>query len=181
MPSKKRRVYLTVTALAVVGLIVDRLILPSSSSAEAPLVARPATDSTSVIDAPTGSSATNSASVPELPFPRNLPTWSPDDSIRDIFSPNGSSAISDNHRRRGVVPDADGHGTVAALQRDHRLDAILVNERLKIALIGGRRLGMGQEIGGCQIVSVEGHQVRFRCRDGEGVLTLHPHITPTGD
>lgn len=181
MPAKNKHVYLSLAALAIAGLLVDRLILPTPSSAEAPLVARFDSVSSLSIGSSTTLSATISASVPELPFPRNLPTWSPDEPIRDIFSPASSTAISDNHRRNGAVRDPDGYGTVVALQRDHHLDAILVNERLKIAVIGGRRVGMGQEIGGCQIVAVEGHQVRFRCRDGDPILSLSPSVTPTGD
>jgi hypothetical protein len=181
MQSKKARIYLTVTALAITGLIVDRLILPNSSSAEVPLVTRPVRGGAPTSGSASPELATNAACVPELPFPRNLPSWSPDDPIRDIFLPNASTASSDNRLRQAGDHDADGHATVAALQRDHHLDAILVNERLRIAVIGGRRVGIGQEAGGCQIVAVEGTHVRFRCRDGECVLTLQPNITPSRD
>lgn len=181
MHSKKTRIYLTVTALAVVALIVDRLVLPSSSSAEVPVVAPSSRAGSPPNGPPTSESATTPACIPDLPFPRNLPTWSPDVPIRDIFSPDGETRASDNRPRHGAARDADGLGTVAALQRDHHLEAILVNERLRIAVIGGKRVGIGQEIAGCQVVAVEGSQVRFRCRDGGCVLTLQPQLTPAGD
>lgn len=181
MPAGKKRVYLTVTALALVALLVDRLILPSPTGADAALVPRPPRSAPVAANAQAPSATAPTATVPELPFPRNLPTWSEETALRDIFSPTGSVEPSDNHGGSAEKHFPEGHGTIAALQRDTHLEAVYVTERLKIAVIGGRRMGIGQEVGGCRILSVDGGGVRFLCRDGESVLTLQPGITPTGD
>jgi len=181
MVGAKKRTYLVILALGGGALLVDRLVLPSATEAE-PL-AVPRTSAAAGRAATVASSSKNPASaveqsVPALLFPRTLPKWDPNQPIRDIFAPESSSALSHNSQRRSGREERDGHGTCAGLMRLHRLDAVLVQETLRIAVIDGVWVRIGQEVEGCKVLEVAGNEVRFACRDGETVLSLSAQGTP---
>ena len=180
MATRKKQLYLGVMLLGGAALFVDRFLLPSSATAPAPVAATPTRAGRSLrpatADAP-GKDPAVELSVPELPFPRNLPPWDHSGPMRDLFSPltAGVQTTADN-------PDAaSGQGTCAAFSREHRLEAVFVEsgatgngaaEGLRIAVIDGRWVRVGETLDGCTLIEADGNKVRFRCRDGELSLRL---------
>lgn len=58
----------------------------------------------------------------------------------------------------------------AAFQAGHELGGVLDHERLKIAIIDGRWLRIGDKVDGCTLTRISGDTVCFECYDGEAVL-----------
>lgn len=181
MTSKRKRTYLLVIALGGAGLLVDRLIAPSSTQADSNLFAPGVEVAARTRPGATPANPQNPVelSVPELPFPRTLPQWDTGEPIRDIFSSANSNAPTEKRRARAA--EAEGYGTCAHMIKSCHINALMVNERVQIAVINGERMQVGRELLGCKLFSVEGHQVRFRCADGDVGLTLTPSATGPAD
>src|SRR3990172_4840638 len=133
MSRGKKRAYVAVMLLGGAALVVDRFILTSSVTAPARVAA---SDTRLPARAPAAAPATPDAalSIPELPFPRGLPAWDPHGPIRDLFAPFPNQESTDKARSpRG----AEDKGTCAVFATQHHLDAVLLQERLRIAIVDG--------------------------------------------
>ncbi len=178
MPQKKTKIYVAVMLLGGAALLVDRCFLSESVTEPGPAYAMPtkrtpARDTTQTPVAAPGGPA--DLSVPELPFPRNLPKWDTGAPIRDLFSPM-TNAAADNALSSGRDGNP-GPGTCAAFARGRSLDAVFVQgtaegTSLKIAVVDGRWVRIGQALDGCTLIEADGTKVRFRCRDGEVSLSV---------
>jgi hypothetical protein len=176
MAPRKRQVYLVVMVLGAVALFVDRCLLPASVSEPQPVSALPPRTPRRPAQAaatPMAKEGLAELSVPELPFPRNLPVWDAAVPLRDIFSPDG--AEPDKPRRSGR-DDNQEQGNCAAFVKQHHLDAVFVQSSLRIAVIDGRWVRVGEDVAGCTLLDADGNKVRFRCRDGEVALTVIPFV-----
>jgi len=110
----------------------------------------------------------------ELPFPRTIPAWDPRTPIRDIFAPFSDGDAADKRHPRSPGGGDAGKASCADFVARHHLDAVLVQESLKIAILDGVWVRMGESIDGCVLTEIVGHKVRFRCRDGDTSLALSP-------
>jgi len=169
-------------ACGAIALLVDRVVFSGSDSTPAQAHAqedRPDRRSTKPHQIPSAAAAklaaakasTVLASIPELPFPRNLPAFDSSGSFRDIFSPPGSD---DQGRRRpgsGSRPDKAAL-SAAQFSTKHRLDAVLIRDELKIAIVDASPLRDGDSLDGCQLVRISGTSVEFSCGGGPAVLNL---------
>jgi hypothetical protein len=175
MTSYKKRVYVIVLLVGGAALLVDRFVLTQSATAPAFVAAvesRIPAPSAHPDAAPLAKESLTDMSVPELPFPRNIPPWDAGAPIRDLFLPSVEQAADND--RAGTGRNGDPiEGSCAVFAKQHRLDGVLIQQGLKIAVVNGRTLRIDESLGGCTFISTDGNMVRFRCRDGEISLSLH--------
>ncbi len=166
----KTRTYGVLIAVALSALFVDRFLLgghPVSVEASAEDRANAAVDKVLALT-PTG------LSIPELPFPRNLPDTADAPPSRDIFAfPTAPQPDSDGQaegERKGkgapVLSDASTFAT-----RNH-LEAVLSNNAFQVAVVNGLWMRTGQTLDACTLVRIEGTRAYFECPDGTPVLDL---------
>lgn len=172
--AKKKRIYLGVIGLCGIALLVDRLVITQGASAPAEALAdvrRP------ILKSSDAGTAKKTVSIPELPFPRMLKPIDPAETIRDLFAPpdnSGGSGSAGNARGR---PGTGSRGDALSTSRHaflagYHLEAVLDDQRLKIAIVDGLWVRIGQTVGGCRLTKVEGVRACFACPDGEAVLTM---------
>ena len=169
MLKTKKHAYAAVMVLGGAALVVDRCILTPSATMPASVAAsdrspragiRPPTVTPAPPDAP--------LSIPELPFPRGLPPWDPRAPIRDLFAPHSEENATDKARSTNAA-DA-GKGTCAAFVKEHHLDAVLLQERLKIAIIDGVWMRIEESVAGFPCRFIFGSQTEEGGHeDGKGI------------
>ncbi len=184
--ASKTKVYLALIAAGLAVLVVDRCFLgasaPASTAASEVEPAAKAEGGESM-PAPPPRPVPNQApgaqgsklSVPELHFPRNLPAYDPAFEMRDVFARREEdNSISDvghtgktGSGKKGAAGDAIGR---EAFQTAHRLDAVMVQESLRIAVVDGRWMRVGDAVDRCTLTRIEGDAVVFQCHDGDSVL-----------
>ena len=158
----KNRTYIVVILLALCALAVDRFVL-SGVTGPATVSADEATrELTARIQAltPTG------LSIPELPFPRNLPSSNGRPVTRDLFAPV-------------TLETSDATDTLNATKKDrqtfaerNRLEAVISDGSTHIAVINGLWIQPGQSHDGCVLTRVMGNRAHFKCPEGETVLDV---------
>ena len=170
MQPSKNKIYIAFMLLGGAALVVDRCVLT-------PSVTMPATVAASVAATsppPPAASAPPAETlvILELPFPRAIPAWDPQSPIRDLFALFSDEDATDKRRTRSPRGADAGQGTCAGLLSQHHLEAVLVQDSLKIAILDGAWVRIGESVDGCVLTEIVGHKVRFRCRDGDTLLTL---------
>ncbi|MBI1826230.1 MAG: hypothetical protein HY287_00360 [Planctomycetes bacterium] len=191
MTAKRRNTYFVLMGCGAAALLVDRVFLSGSESTPAKAVAgegqsnRPSTKPHHLVSASAKLAASGAtaavASIPELPFPRNLPAFDVASPIRDIFSPNtleehGNAAVSSAPRGN----DRSGAGTTPAqFASKHRLHAVLLHDEMKVAIVDGASLQEEDELDGCRVVRISATFVEFSCKSGSSVLNLSKPIEKT--
>lgn len=178
MPRSKKKTYLAVMLIGGAALVIDRCFLTPGVTGPAPVAASVTTTNSGVpapgMDAPRPATAAQTLTTLELPFPRAIPVWNPQSPIRDIFAPYSEGDATDKPRTRSHRNGDGGQGTCAGFVSQYHLEAVLVQESLKIAILDGAWVKIGESIGGCVLTEIIGAKVRFRCRDGDAVLALSP-------
>ena len=165
MQGSKKKIYIALMLLGGAALVVDRCVLtpsvtmPTTAAASTPRAAAPSAEALATL---------------ELPFPRAIPAWDPQSPIRDLFAPYSDDDGADKRSTRTSRGADAGQGTCADFVTQHRLDAVLVQESLKIAIVDGAWVRIGESVNGCVLTEVVGNKVHFRCRDGDTVITLSP-------
>ena len=174
----KTKVYLSLIGAGFIGLAVDKFYFGAS----APATTNAGELQTEVIkDEADGKAAPRARdpvkpgvpsklSVPELHFPRNLPTYDPGYELRDVFS---RMDIEGTEERAGKsAKEKTGKNAAVetigreVFQASHRVDAVMVQESLKIALVDGRWVRVGDVVDSCKLTRIEGDSVYFECHDG---------------
>ncbi len=165
MTRKKKKTYAAILVVGMAALIVDRLMpgggatTPETAEASVPAIARTTGE-------PSEAPADLAHLIPDIPFPRELPSATLDGPIRDAFSPPTAAD------QRAVDPStAPGNGqrplTAAEFAALHRLDAVMNEGDLQIAILDGRWLRLGDRVDGCRLDQMDGIRVIFRCETGE--------------
>lgn len=181
--TRRKRVYVGVIILAVAALAVDKFFLSEGQAAglsphgsTAPAEARGSVDRR-----PMSPEAVPTVRIPEVPFPRGLEPLDPSAGvfIRDFFAPPESAlnrdppdSQTDKSGRNANQPDRHGRLGRSTFVSRHRLSGVLLDQRLKIAIVDGTWLRIGQSLNGCTLASVSGNEARFECYDGEAVLEI---------
>ena len=176
--SRRKGGYLAVVILGLAALAVDRFVLSGGTSEPMVAVAVERVRHAMTMSA-SSSDATPALSIPELPFPRGLDKWNSHSSIRDLFAPPIAVRGAE---LQGVEADKDSPGTDRPQHPEqansdvfltrHHLNGVLVFQRLKIAVVDGTWVRIGQIVDGCTLRSVSGNEARFECRDREAVLKV---------
>ena len=124
---------------------------------------------------PSPSTAPN-LSMPELPFPRKLPTLevsAPLGPIRDLFAPPGfGEPATDKDAQRSDRERRAGRCSAAIFVTRHNLQGVFLNEGLRIAVVDDAWMRLGQSTDGCTLSAIHGNEVRFECYDGEAALRV---------
>ncbi len=169
MQPSKNKIYIAFMLLGGVALVVDRCVLTPSMTMPATVAA-----SATTAPPPTAASAPSAETLAtlELPFPRAIPAWDPQSPIRDLFAPFSDDDAADKRRARSPRSAEAGHGTCAGLASQRHLEAVLVQDSLKIAILDGAWVRIGESVNGCVLTEIVGNKVRFHCRDGDTLLTF---------
>jgi hypothetical protein len=180
---RRKSNYFALMLLGGVALLIDRCVLSDGAHGPESAVAVSARDSIILSPAPI-----ENQTVPTLCFPRGFDSYEVSDGIRDIFSPLQEPDIGD-----GVRPGTDKSGqhtddllaissaSAMAFSKSHRLLGVILSDSLKIAIVDGTWVQVGQVIDGCRLDSLSGNEAHFVCRDESVDLkvadnaTLIPH------
>lgn len=177
----RKKVYLLLTGLGLVALGIDRFYLgttmPDSIRADE-TGAHEVTEESYSEPSRTGRSRSLPPSaaplgVPQLHFPRNLPAYDPSHEMRDIFARAGAAReVSQNPAKDSKSPAGAGN----AIGREtfptkHKVSAIMIQEGLRIAVIDGRWMRIGDKLDGCELTRIEGDFAVFQCQDGDVQLS----------
>lgn len=171
MSSGRKRWYILLMLLGVAALVADRLVLSD-------LVATPASVSASPLSAAPVMPAM--LSMPELPFPKNLEPYAPTQVIRDLFmapadSRSGDAAAGEGKSsagRGGAAGKADGELRAAQFIDTFQLEGLLEADGVRMVIVNGHWLQVGQRIRGCTLETVIGRSAKFRCSDGLATLKI---------
>ncbi len=184
---RKKQLYLGVVLLGGIALAVDRLILPAGVTEPAEATASVSQSASGAGDN-TGPTSGETFSIPEVPFPRGVMPLSPDAKMRDLFVPlarrsfgDPLNSSADNGRDGSTEDEAAGRLSSAAFVSQHSLQGVMVNPRLKIAIVDADWLRLGEVIDGCTLSDIDGGAARFECFDGEAVLSVVNEVGPQGD
>jgi len=191
--TRKAKIYAALATLALTALVIDRCFIgttapqttlalennASPDESEDPTTPRPQRSLRHPAVAQT--------TAPELHFPRNLPAFDASTEIRDIFTrleeeslhdPSQPSSGKKSASKKTVADEGLGRETFLAV---HRIDAVMTQDRLKIALVDGRWLRPGDVLDHCTLTHIEGDSATFQCHDGEALLFPSRKRTPQGD
>lgn len=177
MKMTRRKTYLALLGLGGAALVVDRLLLTTPLAEPGEALAGESHDGESTprdIGVP---QVVTPQGIPELPFPGGLSAIGIDGSIHDLFTPPSRRADTKAAARPAgascAPPGAPAH---KAFADSHRLDAILEEGDVHIAVVGGELLMPGGKIAGCVLRKLEGTKAYFSCEDGEAVLELSASV-----
>lgn len=179
LPSKKA-IYVGLCGVGGLALVLDRFVLSSGgpepalgatevipqASADAPI---PAPAAATLPQKPGDSAA---AVIPQKPFPRGVIPWDPKTEMRDLFAPLSEESPDDSAYNSGARAEAKRRAGRARFVQAHHLNGVITQPRLKIAVIDGRWVQVGDQIDGCTLTRIEGTAVSFACHDGETVLAM---------
>lgn len=161
----KNRIYVAITLVALCALFFDRLVLNGSTNPAPATAAVAAQD----VATRTGDLTPAALSIPELPFPRNLPHPSTGLLQRDIFAPPGVSASPDRSKQDGKSRKMSDAVTFTTR---NRLEAVLSDTSGAIAVVNGKWVYIGQSFDGCTLTRINGATAIFHCGDSETVLNV---------
>lgn len=171
MTQRKRRTYVLVVALGLGAIAVDRLVLrPDATPADAR-----AGEPAALLDQTVATGTAGAAlSIPELPFPRDLPSLNTNRPFRDLFARKSADQADAASTSQNSIADVgpDRPSDSATFVAQHRLEAVMSNAGLKIAVVNGVWLRVGQSIGECKLVTIDSTRAHFVCRNDEAVLDL---------
>ena len=119
------------------------------------------------------------ASIPD-PAGQRLEPFDPKSDVPDSFAPPPLASKSDPAALSSDNGAADALDRVgrneaghAAFAARHTVEGVMIDQRLKIAVIDGELRQLGQTIDGCTLVNITDYEVRFECRDGIAALKVH--------
>ena len=176
-PRRRRGAYLALLAVGTAALVADRWLFSDKGAVTEPALALGQVEPQAARPALNGDSPP-APSIPELPFPHDLPAPDGEETVRDLFAPPNRVLARKQSDPLGPQPASDkktGEGEL--VDRDtfvtgHRLHGILADKGLKIAVVDGAWVQVGEPFGGCMLMEVEGNKVRFQCHDGEAELSV---------
>lgn len=178
MSPKRKRFYVWLMVMGGVALFVDRVLL-GSGGPSSPIV--PSTVLTAVTQATSPAVyASTTISMPELRFPRNLPICDPSQ-VRDLFDPPATRRGKEAKVKARERDRQDENMDRDTFSQQHQLKGVLLQEGLRIAVVGTHWLQVGEELDGCALKSISEDIVRFECYDGDVTLKLGAPPAPVGD
>lgn len=173
-----KRVYLVLMLLSGIAFLIDRVLLSDEPNVPVTVDAILTADTGSIVKSERVQAQMNF--IPEFHFPRNLYASKSIELIRDPFAPpeqsqGGQEATGNRKGQRGLW-DLLGRASGKIFLERHRLDGVLRQGRVQIAIVDGVWTYRGDSIDGCEMLGVIGHQVAFRCDDGKVLLEVRKSI-----
>jgi hypothetical protein len=177
MAVRKKQVYFGIMIVSGLALAVDRFVLSESVTAPDEVKASPQETPASLAGSTGAAAEEEVPAIPELPFPRDVERFEFGSDIPDLFAPPRhfvrdatipSVTGADDPGSENIPPPRGLNSGAFTIQ--HELDGVLDHQRLKIAIIDGRWMRIGDEVDGCTLARISGDGARFECRDGEAVL-----------
>jgi len=172
MSRKRKRLYSAVVLACGSALGLDSLVV-SGDLPQAGVPTKIAAASSKLL------SEIPDMAIPELPFPKGITPVDPSVGVRDLFAPpqgdRESSSGGPDADKPGDVAErlsAPGRLSSAVFANTHRLSGIMLDERLRIAGVDDRWIGIGASVQGCTLTDISAREAKFRCFDNEVVLTL---------
>lgn len=188
MNSNKKRLYLVVVLLGGLALAVDQFVLtdaaglPASAQADSSVPAR-----STALGALEGEAA--ALSIPQLHFPRLVPEVDPGREIRDVFAPpnryltpkKDAQLGPDNSQGAPSLEGKPGESKAQTFAGNHVLTAVMIQPRLRLAIVDDVWVSIGQTVDDCVLKHVENGNAVFECSDGEAVLQVLEQARLLGD
>lgn len=172
MTGQKKRTYLGLMLVCGIALVVDRCVKPETATAPEPAAA-------GILPAGSPPEAGPLLSIPELPFPEGINSFDPPPDWRDLFAPprrparqSETSKASDKPPARPASPSGPGKAGREGFVTQHTLNGVMIDERLRIAIVDGKWLTEGRSVDGCILTRLTGREVQFECSDGVASLKL---------
>lgn len=186
MTKRRRTVYLGLMVVGGMALAVDRCVLSDGAITPEQAMALDA-DRVSVHPAIPATTSTMSV-VPVVPFPAGIDSYDPRSPLRNIFLPRSldkrvgdAEAAPDKHGRNSRGSRDKTNVSSEVFTSTHRLIGVMLYDGLRIAIVDGLWLRIGQHVDGCVLQNVAGNQAQFRCGDEEAVLRVADNPTLVTD
>lgn len=176
MTSKRKRNYLFLLAVSGAAMFVDRYVVGRGALAPQDVSAMSALETSGIVGA--GRGPESAALIPEVPFPKALPSATDGLISRNLFlPPAGLSQVAAREKAERSSIDSPirampATSTAASFSTSHRLDAVINDGRLAIAVVDGEWLRAGGVLDGCTLTDIQTTQVHFQCNDGGSWLSL---------
>lgn len=176
MSRAKTKLYASFLALAVIGFVVDRVLIGEPHGAEA---SQPEAAQATDRDGIDPGSLAPQAAIPE-PFPTNLQGLDWSGPIRDPFLWPAELARRREQRLSGAQSGQSGVASrrrgeplaVAQFMKVHSLSGVSVVGKSAMAIVDGRIVEVGQDVDHARLLTVEGNKAYFQCLDGVAVLSV---------
>ncbi len=169
MNKRKKRIYLSILAVAGLALLADRM---SSGSAPASVEA---STSRSLAELGVTPVETETVSVAAAPFPETRGAPERPELLRDVFAPTAAvrslmlgGARSDGARRGGR------REAPLSFEEAHELKGVMSGARDSFAVVDDRWLRVGDRVDECTLVEMSATTATFRCPAGDVVLSVLP-------
>ncbi len=179
MTLKKKQLYAAIVALGACALLVDRfLILKETGALQS---ASASTQSSSPESARTAiASSEDETAIPELHFPKDIPKVALDDQLRDWFEPPASPSDPSNNLQINSLTSHKGNfkklpppqTPSERLVSEHHLNAIIDTPTVKVAVVDGEWIRIGETVGECTLSALAGRSAHFSCLDADVTMSL---------
>ncbi|HYE03084.1 MAG TPA: hypothetical protein VD963_07595 [Phycisphaerales bacterium] len=162
MGTNNRTLYAAVLGLALGGLAVDRFILGGAELGPASALASAPTEQPE-----SSPEATTPAELSD-DVPANSVLASRLSALRQLVASDAPEEPADPF---GVLstsqPESEARSEAVALRetflRDHTLNSVMISGQARVAVIGGRPLQVGDEVGGFTLESIEKDSAELAC------------------
>lgn len=174
MMTRKNILYLSIIAVGLVALAVDRLAFNTTGPAiveGAEPVTGESAGARHVAGGGVKSGGASDAITLSRPFPPHLPDFSEETVARDIFAPPGAPRAASAPDPAAATP-GKGVMTLKDFASHHRLDGTLVGGAVSVAIVDGRRLRVGAELDGFTLLEIGASAVVFGRDDDHVTLTV---------
>jgi hypothetical protein len=165
MNARNKKLCLIVLPLAGLALFVDRVILSGETDPVAEASA--AVAGTAPIAALAKVAHVEAVLIPELPFPRDLPVLPTAGMARDWFQPPelALSEKADALARSGerAASEKDSRSDQERFEAENTLSGIVAVGDVRLAIVNGARKRVGDAVGDCIVIRIEGRVVWFDC------------------
>jgi hypothetical protein len=190
MSQRRKRVYLTIIAVGLVLVVIDRVWLAHDGEPLSPRTAAGASPLSSAGAGRSAGAAGTGADIaaewfppPAIRLPASWPELPTSDagSRRDPFVPSLSHVGASTTGARGEGGgDAEGAPPAASFAESHRLEAIIISRTSRHAVVDDLILSRGDVLDGHRLVQIGLLGVVFEGPQGRVVLELPRHEAGTG-
>lgn len=175
MTRRKKKAYLSVIALALLLLGIDRVFRAESGAPASAVASIPGTSTAPGLNVQAGQEGVSS-SIPEIHFPRLSTLPHPEEELADIFAPP-AQMTTDSTTIPDPVEAPDPARQLEDFASSHSLDAVFSLDSNASARINGVWYAVGEEVGECTLAQCRGNEILLVCPTGKVILTTTADAT----